>query len=220
MQQHDFQIYGQKLSAFPSGVLWWAEHRLMCVSDMHLGKSERIARRSGGLLPPFETQDTLDRLSDEILRLNPNTVVCLGDSFDDLEALDSLTPKNHKRLTSLIAGRDWVWIEGNHDPGPVDLGGSHVKQLRIGPLTFRHIAELDQKAEISGHYHPKARIAARGRGISRACFVVDDERLIMPAFGTYTGGLISKNEAITKIMANNARVFLLGNTITELPLHV
>ena len=91
-------------------------------------------------------------------------------------------------ITRLQAGRRWVWIEGNHDPGPVDLGGSHLAELPLPPLTFRHIAQGGARGEVSGHYHPKASVPARGRSISRPAFLYDSDRLILPAYGTYTGG--------------------------------
>ena len=67
----EIALAGTPLAALPSGALWWAAERLLCVADLHLGRSERLARRGGGLLPPYETAETLDRLADEIARLAP-----------------------------------------------------------------------------------------------------------------------------------------------------
>ena len=176
-----FALAGEALEARPSGALWWPAQGLLAVSDLHLGKSERIARRGGTLLPPYETQATLDRLGEEIAATGARTVLCLGDSFDAA----ALPEAEAGRLAALMAGRRWLWIEGNHDPGPVGLGGEHLAELRAGPLVFRHEAAVPRAegdapaavataeagaGEVSGHYHPKA-------------------RLILPAFGRYTGGL-------------------------------
>ena len=79
-------LAGITLAARASGALWWPDERLLCVADLHLGKSERLARRGGALLPPYETAETLDRLAAEIAALAPARVVCLGDSFDDTAA--------------------------------------------------------------------------------------------------------------------------------------
>jgi metallophosphoesterase superfamily enzyme len=46
-----------------------------------------------------------------------------------------------------------------------------------------------EEYEISGHLHPGCAIAQRGRRVSGKCFVADQRRLIMPAFGAYTGAL-------------------------------
>ena len=142
MNDHGFSLATADLVARADGTLWWPDRALLCVSDLHLGKSERIARRGGTLLPPYETRETLWRLDAAIAATDPATVICLGDSFDDLSAVSGLSDEVRDTLGRLQAGRDWVWIEGNHDPGPVDVGGSHRRELVVGSLTFRHIAQL------------------------------------------------------------------------------
>ncbi|MDX1742427.1 MAG: metallophosphoesterase, partial [Ruegeria sp.] len=107
-------------------------------------------------------------------------------------------------------GRRWIWIEGNHDHGPIDLGGTHLSEYEVGPLTFRHIAHPGAQAEVSGHYHPKARLRARGRSITRPAFLMDQARLILPAYGTYTGGLHSSDHALTTLMNDPAMAILTG----------
>lgn len=218
MKSVEFNFFGENLEARHTGTLWWPKERLLCVSDMHLGKSERIARRGGALLPPYETDDTLARLGDEILELNPKTVVCLGDSFDDLKALDALTEVNYKRIVSMIAGREWIWIEGNHDAGPVDIGGTHLKRFERLGLTFTHIAKSEETAEISGHYHPKTRLSPKGRSVTKPCFLINSERLIMPAFGTYTGGLNRNHSAISDLIGTQGFAILTGTKAIQVPL--
>ena len=132
MDQHKFDILGAKLSALGSGALWWVDRSVLAVSDLHLGKSERIARRGGPLLPPFETQQTLTNLETDIAYADPKTVICLGDSFDDDLAGNSLDDDTRLWITRLQAGRNWIWIEGNHDPGPIALPGSHLSEYRLG----------------------------------------------------------------------------------------
>jgi hypothetical protein len=213
MSAYDFRLCETALTALPSGALYWAEQGVLVVSDLHLGKSERIARRSGVLLPPYEVTETLSRLDADIATTAPRLVICLGDSFDDLEAAD-LAEDHALWLTRLMAGRRWVWIEGNHDPGPVDLGGEHRTELTLGPLTFRHIALLGARGEVSGHYHPKMRVA----GQSRRCFLLDGARLILPAFGTYTGGLSSDSIAFSGLMEEGAIAILTGRKALPVPI--
>lgn len=218
MSDLDFRFQGVSLVARATGSLWWPEARLLCVSDLHLGKSERIARRGGTLLPPYETRDTLVRLQDELDTTGATSVICLGDSFDDLQAARDFSDDLQHWLHRLCAGRDWTWIEGNHDPGPVDLPGSHRSELRHGPLTFRHIAEDGASGEVSGHYHPKARIGLRGNGVSRPCFLLDDNRIIMPAFGTYTGGLASSDPILCDLLGPKALAILTGTKAIAMPM--
>jgi hypothetical protein len=219
MTMQALTLNGARLEARASGALWWPAERLLCVADLHLGKAERVARRGGALLPPYETAETLDRLADEIRALAPARVVCLGDSFDDDAAALALTGAESARLTALMAGRDWVWIAGNHDPGPLALAGRHLAEFRAGPLTFRHVAAGDAApGEVSGHYHPKARFAGRNVSISRRCFLADGNRLILPAFGAYTGGMACDHPALAGLLAPDARVVLTGIPCAVVPL--
>lgn len=218
MQTVPFTLAGTRLDALGSGALWWEERRILCVSDLHLGKSERVARRKGTTLPPYDTRDTLLRLENDLRQTNASTVVCLGDSFDDLEAADALSDAERLWISRLQAGRQWIWIEGNHDPGPVEFGGSHLAEFPLPPLTFRHIAKPGKSGEISGHYHPKVRIQTRLRSISRPAFLFDSDRVILPAYGTYTGGLRSTDEALDGLMRNEARAIVTGQVPRLVPM--
>lgn len=219
MNGTEILLAGERLDPRPSGALYWPAQSLLVVGDLHLGRSERLARQGAGLLPPYETADTLNRLEEEIARLRPRVVVCLGDSFDDLEAAAALTGDVALRIERLAAGRRWIWIAGNHDPGPVDLPGTHLAEAALAPLVFRHIAESGavlgpSLGEVSAHFHPKARVSRRGQRISRPCFLVDENRVILPAFGTYTGGLDALSPAFDPLLAPTARALLLGRKVT------
>ena len=214
MNSASLSLVGETLTALPSGALYWPRERMLVVSDLHLGKSERIARRGGTLLPPYDTAETLLRLQHDIETLGPIVVLCLGDSFDDRAAADALTDTHRSVIRRLQAGRDWIWVEGNHDPGPIDIGGTHRKDHQVGPLTFRHIAD-DQATpgEVSGHYHPKARL----RSARRPCFLSDGQRLILPAYGAYTGGLDWTAPALRSLLGDKATAFLTGKRVLAVP---
>lgn len=211
---HALFFHGQTLHLMPSGALHWPARKTLTVSDLHLGKSERLARRGGTLLPPYETQATLEKLDRDLEATGAMTVICLGDSFDDLAAADGIEEASRLWLTRLMAGKSWTWITGNHDPGPIEIGGTHRAELTLPPFTFRHIAEPGDTAEISGHYHPKARLA----GQSRPCFLADANRLILPAYGVYTGGLRSHDAALTALMAKDALAILTGPRVLAIPM--
>ncbi|MEM9269733.1 MAG: ligase-associated DNA damage response endonuclease PdeM, partial [Pseudomonadota bacterium] len=211
--------HGAHLVARASGTLWWPEARLLVVSDLHLGKSERMARRGGALLPPYESLETLNRLALDITELEPKTVVCLGDSFDDLAAERALEEDSRLRLAALMGGRRWIWIEGNHDAGPVLIGGTHMAALERGPLTFRHIADPSAPAgEVSGHYHPKHKLVIRGRLISRPAFLIAPEKIILPAFGLYTGGLPTLSDALLPLTGPGTLAVMTGPKAYAVPL--
>lgn len=170
------------------------------------------------MLPPYDNPETLSRLEQDILTRNPSTIICLGDSFDDLAAYEEMSPSDHQWLTCLMAGRRWIWIEGNHDPGPVDIGGTHLAEYSEGPLNFRHIADPDKTAEVSGHFHPKTTVASKGRTITRPCFLIDYQRVILPAYGAFTGGLRSDAPVLQELMAENSVAVLTGKNAQPVPM--
>ncbi|MCF2906380.1 ligase-associated DNA damage response endonuclease PdeM [Octadecabacter sp. CECT 8868] len=215
MSDFAFTFCDADLVARPDGTLWWPRKRLLCVSDLHLGKSERIARRGGTLLPPYETRETLWRLEAAIAATDPACVVCLGDSFDDLTAADNVSDDARKTLTRLQAGRDWIWIEGNHDAGPVDIGGTHRGEVVLDRITFRHITDQATRGEISGHYHPKAGPTGLPQ---RACFLLDKVKLILPAFGAYTGGLSVRDPDLSGLMESAGVAILTGKKAVAVPI--
>lgn len=195
MTGYGFDFHGLRLVARGSGALWWPEARWLIVADLHLGKSERLARRGGPLLPPYEGLATLERLADEIALLDPMVVVSLGDGFDDLAAARALDGAVLARLIQLAQGRDWLWLQGNHDPGaPEGLPGRTMTDLRIGPVWLRH--EAGQGPDISGHFHPVVRLA----GERRRAFLLGRDHLLLPAFGAYTGGLAHDAPALMDLV--------------------
>lgn len=213
-----FTFRSHQMAALENGALWWPAQDLLVVSDLHLGKAERLARRGGGMLPPYETTATLDKLDDALAASSPRTVICLGDSFDDLDAASNLETSATDRLERMAAGRRWVWITGNHDPGPVSISGEHKADMKVADITFRHEAARGAKAEISGHYHPKAWLDARGSRRTRPAFLFDSDRMILPAMGQYTGGLRCTEPALSSLLAPNAVAILTGAPMLKVPM--
>ncbi len=206
-------VMGVVLEAFREGALWWADEGLLAVADLHFEKGSSFARR-GQMLPPYDTGETLARLATLVDRLQPKTVVALGDSFHDDDGAHRLSHHDRATLAGLQAGRDWIWIAGNHDPHlPEGLAGQRLDELVVGPLTFRHEpAAGPADGEIAGHLHPAARVVGRGRSVRRRCFAGDGHRLILPAFGAYAGGLDVRDRAFAGLFRQKSfRAFVLGD---------
>ncbi|MDP3899147.1 MAG: ligase-associated DNA damage response endonuclease PdeM [Mesorhizobium sp.] len=184
------EIAGARALCDRRGALFFADHRMLVVSDLHLEKGSSYARR-GVFLPPYDTAATLDRLEAVIADHRPDIVISLGDSFHDRTASARLPDLFRERIAAMAEGRDWFWVTGNHDPdAPEGLPGRSVREIAVDRLVFRH-EPLAGRAdgEIAGHLHPGARIVRRGRSVRRACFAGDGRRMVMPAFGALTGTL-------------------------------
>jgi DNA ligase-associated metallophosphoesterase len=204
-------LAGERLMLDPMGALFWPAQRLLVVSDLHLEKGSSFARQ-GMLLPPWDTHTTIDRLSLLLRRWSPATVLALGDSFHDPQAATRLPHSEQQRLRAMTQATNFIWVQGNHDPAAPDgLPGTCVTAHTEGKLTFRHEAiATAAQGEIVGHHHPKATIPARTGTVTRPCFVFDGRRLMLPAFGAYTGGLDVRDPAINRLFPRGGRVFLLG----------
>jgi len=202
----------ERLMLDPAGAAFWPARRVLIVADLHFEKASSLAAR-GALLPPYDTAATLERLTRLVRLYRPAKVIALGDSFHDREAATRLQREDRSKIAAIAREAPFVWITGNHDPAPTGLPGIAVEIYREGPFTFRHQAEPalgPRELEISGHYHPKASIEARAKRVSRPCFVTDSQRLMLPAFGAYAGGLDVREPPIAKLFPRGLRVFLLG----------
>ncbi len=181
----------------PLGGLYLPDMATLVVSDLHLEKGAAFARR-GMMLPPYDTLATLNILSAVIARYEPKTVISLGDNFHDRRGSEHLPADLRALLVSLARGRDWIWINGNHDPdGTVDLPGECADEFVLGGLAFRHEPSLvSGRGEIAGHLHPSATVRRREKYVRRPCFATDGLRLLMPAFGVLAGGLDLNHKAM------------------------
>ncbi len=213
MSNAKLDVNGVALIADLSGALIWDTMETVVVADLHFEKGSAYAKR-GTLLPPYDSRATLDALANVLRRYNPKRVICLGDSFHDDEGPVRLADVDRKILSDLALSRDWIWIAGNHDPSPPEgYSGRVLDEVTIGSLVFRHEAMPTHAAgEISGHFHPKARLTVRGRRITGRCFVTDGKRLVLPAFGAYAGGLDVLDPALSDLFVPKFTALVLGHT--------
>jgi hypothetical protein len=204
-------VASEEVRLRPSGALWLEASRTLVVADLHFEKGSSYAAR-GQLLPPYDTGETLRRLEAEVADMRPERLVFLGDSFHDRRALERISGRDIERLAALARACALTWIVGNHDvDGPGALAGETADEVVIGALVLRHEPRGGvQPGEVAGHLHPSARITALGRSVRRRCFVTDGERLILPAFGSYAGGLNVRDLAFAGMFARAPIVVALG----------
>ena len=204
-------VAGAEVVLRPSGALWLERERALVLADVHFEKGSSYAAR-GQMLPPYDTREALRRLALEVEALHPRSLVMLGDAFHDCEAEDRICREDAETLIAIAAGRSLVWVVGNHDPlPPQTLPGEPAEELRLGGLVLRHEPTIGAEAgETAGHLHPCARVVAGGRSVRRRCFVTDAERLILPAFGAYAGGLSIRDRAFAGLFRRAPLVVALG----------
>ncbi len=196
-----------------SGALWLGAERALVIADLHLEKGSAYAAR-GQLLPPYDTRDGLQRLEIEIAALDPRLIVFLGDAFHDARAEARLAREDAEALRRLAHGRSLIWVLGNHDPLPPEgLPGDAIEAFVCTGLDLRHEPVPGPVlAEAAGHLHPCARVVAGGRSVRRRCFVTDGERLILPAFGAYAGGLNLRDVAFQGMFRGPPLAVVLGRS--------
>lgn len=184
---HDFLVAGGK-------ALFWPTRRALIVADLHLEKASWFAAR-GQMLPPHDSMATLSALADLVAETGAAEVWCLGDNFHDSDGAARLPDDARATLLRLTDALDWVWITGNHDAALAEtlaetVGGRVVEEADVDGLMLRHhAARADLRPELSGHFHPKYSSVARGRRVTRPCFVEGATKLILPSFGALTGGM-------------------------------
>lgn len=190
---------GHQFLANADGALHWPAEEALLVADLHLEKASWFAA-GGQLLPPYDSIATLQALEREINRTAAKRLYCLGDSFHDRFGCERLPSAARQLLLSMTTRVDWVWIVGNHDAGFVDhCGGRVEEECEVGGIILRHEAvEQETRPEMSGHFHPKLRLSLKGRSVSRRCFVASPSKLILPAYGAFTGGLDAGHPEIMK----------------------
>lgn len=195
-----------------SGAMWLERERTLVVADLHFEKGSSYAARFGQMLPPYDTRETLDRLDRELALLSPARLIFLGDSFHDAGGEARLAPDDYKRLEGLALGRELVWAVGNHDAdGPKVLPGDVIDEAQIAGLTLRHEPVPGvQLGEVAGHLHPAAKVASGRATTRRRCFVTDGQRLVLPAFGAFTGGLNILDAAFSNLFAGPLLAGALG----------
>lgn len=196
-----FSFYTEEMRLVQGRALYWARESALLVADLHLEKASFFAR-GGQMLPPYDSRETLERLALAIRETGARRVFALGDSFHDGAGAARLEPYAAGMLAALTRATDWLWIAGNHDAALGGaIGGALANEALVGGIALRHEARPGEAApEISGHFHPKLVITARGRRIARPCAVASEHRMILPAFGALTGGMDAGDPAILAAM--------------------
>ena len=204
-----FSFGGHEWRALPQGALFWPARRALLVADLHFEKASWFAR-FGQMLPPYDTLATLADLEALVAATGAGEIWCLGDSFHDAAGCERLPARARDSLRALTAATRWTWITGNHDPVLGDrCGGALTDEAVVDGVVLRHEARADEmRPELSGHFHPKLRLRVRGKLVQRRCFVATTRKLVLPAFGSLTGGLDVDHPAILRAVGSAAQALV------------
>jgi DNA ligase-associated metallophosphoesterase len=196
-----FDFCGHEFRFTSGRALYWPGEQALLVADLHLEKAS-FYEKHGQLLPPYDSRETLERLALAVRETGAKRVFALGDNFHDAKGVARLDPHAAGMLAALTRALDWVWIIGNHDGGNNEIaGGTLADEVATGGLVLRHKAQAgEERPELSGHFHPRLALSARGRRIARPCAVMSEHRLILPAFGALTGSMDAADPAILSAM--------------------
>ncbi len=196
------------------GACYWPQNNTLIVADLHFEKGSYFALR-GQPIPLTDTRRTLEKLKQELANLQPETVICLGDNIHDANGFYRMHEHDLLVLQTLQKSvRNWLWIMGNHDKNnhhqSVLEPMRSISEVHIDNVCFSHELQKDKSIQIIGHYHPKISIKKHGLTSTGPCFLVSENTLIMPAFGSYTGGLNITNKVYDTFLVGKKQYYLIA----------
>ena len=198
-----------------SGSIYITELSILLMSDLHIGKSYSCAK-NGNFLPPFEIDETIEKIKSIVDFYNPKKIISLGDSFHEASTLEIIDNIYINNLNKIFNKREVIFIDGNHDAelkSKEKIDAIFKDSLKLDNFNFTHIKNskiINNLFEFSGHFHPKVSIIFNRVTYSLKCFVLGKNFCILPSFGTYTGGLNINSNTLKKIIPQEKTVIALG----------
>ena len=192
MKKFQIQIKNQTFELLPQKAAYWTEKQTLILSDLHLGKSGHF-RKSGIPTPSQLNKSNLERLDQLMKEFTPDRVLILGDLFHSDVNREWLQFEEWRQK---YYQTPFHLITGNHDR----LNSSFYESAQL--LVFSEMNEEhflfihdpdnvhqnENQTVVAGHIHPAVKIRGMGRQSLRLpCFVISEQRILFPAFGTFTG---------------------------------
>ena len=208
MHYRDVFFANQNFSIFPNGELYWQNKKTLIVSDLHFEKGSFFSE-TRQFIPPFDTIETLRQLTKFIDDHHVDAIIFLGDLVHDKLAFQRMTEEAKELFFEIIKNINCTLTVGNHDDTSFlrDIGLNLTENIIIDDIWFSHHPVIDKKFSVFGHYHPKVRLKINSRGIWTSCFILNNEKLLMPSYGYFTGGLSIKNLEIQKLFKPEYEIY-------------
>jgi uncharacterized protein len=218
-QKAEITFCNQKFWLYADGSCYHCASKTLIIADLHLEKA--FSQSSATPLPGYDTQETLLRLENALNHAIIERCIFLGDSFHSARVAHTLASFYKDKLLALTQSKNIVWVLGNHDPSlPNFLEGLQCDEFYIDKIELRHQLVTDStdsmeaplQGQIIGHYHPKAKLRLRAGSVTSKCFILDKTRMILPAFGVFTGGLNIKHMAISNLFSHAPELYFCHKT--------
>lgn len=172
----------------------------LLVADLHLGKA--AAFRSQGIpVPEGSSQKDLERLALLVAATRAKRLIVLGDLFHAKSGCTDDVFAEFTAARGRFPATAVLLVAGNHDRSvgrlPPGIGIDSVLRTHDEPpFHFVHEPDTplpefgrDEPFTIAGHLHPTIALASpSGDRLTDRCFMAEPGLLVMPAFGSFTGG--------------------------------
>ncbi|GAB4472690.1 MAG: ligase-associated DNA damage response endonuclease PdeM [Elainellaceae cyanobacterium] len=218
---HEIFVLKQRLQLLPEKAVYVPDYDLLLVADVHLGKSEAF-QSLGVPIPNHVNQDTLDRLRNLCDRLSPKTLIVLGDLFHSPRGLDDAILQSWVHFTE-TCGTTVQVILGNHDRAIATILSAYAIPFHTHPVEYPGLVLSHEPADVldcvnlCGHIHPCLLLKTRLDTLRLPCFFLERHRLILPSFGSFTGGyeMRLKRGAIAYVVVEGAVVPFSGKMLSR-----
>ena len=192
------ELAGETVWLLAHKAVYWPARKMLVIADIHFGKAAAF-RALGVPVPRGTTTQNLLALDALLASYACEEIVFLGDF---LHARAAHAPAT---VAAMLAWRTrhpalrLTVVRGNHDAHAGDpaaaLGIGMVDEPhQVGKLSFCHHPDTAAPGYVlAGHVHPVFHLRAAGTGrhaggLRLPCFLLGQERAILPSFGVFTGG--------------------------------
>jgi DNA ligase-associated metallophosphoesterase len=192
---------GETLLLHPERAVIWPRAAAVIVADIHFGKSSTFGRH-GLAVPAGSDREDCARLSRLVESSGSRRLIILGDFLHEPLRAESTEANELETWSSslLDSGVTIQVIAGNHDRG-VNTGWRGSLEWIEGerwepPFRFLHDssrseASADGAFSLSGHVHPVMALRGLRKRIARVpAFWQHAHGLVLPSFGSFTGGCL------------------------------
>ena len=192
------ELAGELVWLLADKAVYWPARRILIVADIHFGKAAAF-RALGVPVPRGTTTQNLLALDALLASYACEEIVFLGDFLHARAAHAAATVA--AMLAWRMRHRDvrLTVVRGNHDAHAGDpaaaLGIRMVDEPhQVGKLSFCHHPDTVAPGYVlAGHVHPVFHLRAKGSGahgggLRLPCFLLGQQRAILPSFGAFTGG--------------------------------